>query len=102
MNANENERIIRAFVRGRVQRVGYRAWVNAQAIALGLHGFVRNRSDGSVEAVFSGDADRVAQIAESLLRGPPKADVSGVQITEETAEALAETFGAHFVVLPTR
>jgi hypothetical protein len=52
--------------------------------------------------VFSGDADRVAQIAESLLRGPPKADVSGVQITEETAEALAETFGAHFVVLPTR
>jgi len=102
MNGNKIERTIRAFVRGRVQKVGYRAWVNAHAVALGLNGFVRNRSDGSVEAVFSGDADRVAQIAESLLRGPPKADVTGVQITEETEEALSETFGAHFVVLPTR
>lgn len=102
MNNVEGQRIIRAFVHGRVQKVGYRGWVNAHAIALGLRGFVRNRSDGSVEAVFSGDADRVAQMAESLLRGPPKADVSSVQITEETEAALAETFGAHFVVLPTR
>ena len=96
------ERTIRAFVHGRVQRVGYRAWVNTHAVALGLRGFVRNRSDGSVEAVFSGDPDRVAQIAESLLRGPPKAQVTGVNINEETEDALAETFGARFVVLPTR
>jgi acylphosphatase len=102
MSKDNAERTIRAFVRGRVQKVGYRNWVNAHAVALGLRGFVRNRNDGSVEAVFSGDPDRVAQIAESLLRGPPKANVSGVEITEETPEALAETFGAHFVVLPTR
>ena len=102
MSAEGKDRTIRAFVHGRVQKVGYRAWVNTQAVALGLRGFVRNRSDGTVEGVFSGDPDRVAQIAESLLRGPPKADVSGVQITEETEQALAETFGAHFVVLPTR
>ncbi len=102
MKSAEDERTIRAFVHGRVQQVGYRAWVNAHAVALGLRGFVRNRSDGSVEAVFSGDPDRVAQIAESLLRGPPKASVSGVQITDETQAALAETFGAHFIVLPTR
>ncbi|MFN3892870.1 MAG: acylphosphatase [Beijerinckiaceae bacterium] len=102
MSGDEAERTVRAFVRGRVQKVGYRAWVNAHAVALGLRGFVRNRSDGSVEAVFCGDPDRVAQIAESLLRGPPKAAVTGVEITEETQDALAETFGAHFVVLPTR
>ena len=102
MTQDVAERTIRAFVQGRVQKVGYRAWVNAHAVALGLRGFVRNRTDGSVEAVFSGDPDRVAQIAESLLRGPPKAEVSHVRISEETEEALAETFGAHFVVLPTR
>lgn len=100
--SDTGERTIRAFVHGRVQKVGYRAWVNAHAVALGLRGFVRNRSDGSVEAVFCGDPDRVAQIAESLLRGPPAAKVSGVNITEETEAALSETFGAHFVVLPTR
>jgi hypothetical protein len=52
--------------------------------------------------VFAGDPDRVAQMAESLLRGPPNAAVSGVQITDESESALEETFGAHFVVLPTR
>lgn len=98
----EAVRVIRAFVQGRVQKVGYRAWVNAHANALGLQGFVRNRADGSVEAVFAGDPDRVAQMAESLLRGPPNADVSGVQITDESEAALAETFGARFVILPTR
>ncbi len=104
MSAHESEadRTIRAFVHGRVQKVGYRAWVNAHAQALGLRGFVRNRLDGSVEAVFAGDPDRVAQMAESLLRGPPKAQVSGVRITDENESALEETFGAHFVVLPTR
>jgi acylphosphatase len=96
------ERIIRAFVRGRVQKVGYRAWVNAHATALQLRGFVRNRNDGSVEAVFAGDPDRVAQMAESLLRGPPSASVAGVDITTETERALDESFGARFVVLPTR
>ena len=96
------ERIIRAFVRGRVQKVGYRAWVNAHATALELRGFVRNRHDGSVEAVFAGDPDRVAQMAESLLRGPPAASVTGVDITTETERALDETFGARFIVLPTR
>ena len=101
MSDSEKERTIRAFVRGRVQRVGYRAWVNANAVALGLRGFVRNRADGSVEAVFSGAPAQVAQIAESLNRGPPKASVSSVEITEVTQAAVAETFGAHFVVLPT-
>lgn len=84
----EPDRVIRVSVRGRVQKVGYRVWVNANAIALGLRGFVRNRVDGSVEAVFAGDPDRVAQMAEMLLRGPPKANVSGIEINEADARAL--------------
>lgn len=102
MSENAKERTIRVFVRGRVQMVGFRAWVNTQAVALGLRGFVRNRTDGSVEAVFSGAPDRVTQIAENLKRGPPAANVTNVEIREEAEDALDETFGAHFVVLPTR
>ena len=49
-----HERIIRAIVLGRVQGVGYRNWTERQALARGLHGWVRNRRDGTVEAVFAG------------------------------------------------
>lgn len=102
MAPESSDRIIRAFIHGRVQNVGFRAWVNAHATAMQLRGFVRNRRDGAVEAVFAGDPDRVAQMAESLLRGPPSARVTGVDITTETERALDDTFGARFVVLPTR
>lgn len=95
------ERIIRAVVRGRVQGVGYRNWTERQALARGLAGWVRNRSDGSVEAVFAGDPDNVAAMAESLLRGPPASQVSGMEIAEADQAALEATFGARFVVLPT-
>lgn len=94
-------RIIRVVVRGRVQGVGYRAWTERQAIGRGLAGWVRNRSDGAVEAVFAGDPDNVAAMAESLLRGPPHARVQGVEIVEAEASALEATFGARFIVLPT-
>ncbi len=100
MNAPVHERIVRAVVRGRVQGVGYRAWTERQALARGLFGWVRNRSDGSVEAVFAGDADNVAAMAESLMRGPANSRVSGIEIVEADAVALNATFGARFVVLP--
>lgn len=96
------QRVIRCMVRGRVQGVGYRAWAERQAIARGLAGWVRNKQDGSVEAVFAGDPDNVAAMAESLMRGPPAAQVSGIEIVEADAAALSATFGARFVVLPTR
>jgi acylphosphatase len=96
------ERIIHVQVRGRVQRVGYRNWTETQANGRGLHGWVRNRADGSVEAVFAGDADNVAAMAESLLRGPPLAQVSGVEIHESDAAALQPNFGARFIVRPTQ
>jgi acylphosphatase len=66
-------------MRGRVQGVGYRAWVERQAIVRGLEGWVRNRRDGSVEAVFAGPEDVVSNVIASCRRGPPSARVVGVE-----------------------
>ena len=100
-HAAQGERVIHVRVSGRGQGVGYRVWTQAHAQALGLRGFVRNRSAGDVEAVFAGAPDAVAAMAESLLRGPARSAVSGVQIAEADESALAPTFGAPFVILPT-
>jgi acylphosphatase len=62
-----------------VQGVGYRAWVERQAIVRGLEGWVRNRRDGSVEAVFAGPEDVVSNVIASCRRGPPSARVDGVE-----------------------
>jgi acylphosphatase len=70
-------------IRGRVQGVGYRAWVDHEARRLGLQGWVRNRRDGCVEAVFEGDEDVVAGMIASCRKGPPSSRVDGV--AEETA-----------------
>jgi acylphosphatase len=57
-------------VRGRVQGVGYRAFVEHEALARGLEGWVRNRRDGTVEAVFKGDDEIVADMVEACRHGP--------------------------------
>jgi acylphosphatase len=75
-------------VSGRVQGVGYRAWTGDQAILLGLHGWVRNRRDGSVEAVFAGPEDVVADMIQACRRGPVAARVDRVVISDVTAEML--------------
>ena len=100
MTGPESARIIHVVISGRVQGVGYRNWTEQQAGARGLSGWVRNLRNGSVEAVFAGDADNVAAMAESLMRGPAKAAVSGVEIRETDASALEATFGARFIVRP--
>ena len=94
-------RVVHVFVSGRVQGVGFRNWTLETARGLGLRGWVRNRSDGTVEAVFAGDPDSVAIIAEGLLRGPPASQVTGVDIRSDDESALAPAFGAGFVALPT-
>jgi acylphosphatase len=68
----------RLTVRGRVQGVGYRQWMCGEAVRLGLDGWVRNRIDGSVEAVIDGPQPAVAAMVESARRGPPAARVSSV------------------------
>src|SRR5258708_18582919 len=68
-------------IRGRVQGVGYRAWVEHRARAHGLEGWVRNLRDGSVEAVVAGPAGAVAEMIALCRRGPSSARVDAV--TEE-------------------
>jgi acylphosphatase len=68
---------------GRVQGVGYRDWMVQEATRLGLHGWVRNRPDGSVEALVSGDEDAVEALLTLCRRGPLMARVDA--ITEEFA-----------------
>ncbi len=89
-------------IRGRVQGVGYRAWVEHRARAHGLEGWVRNRTDGSVEAVFTGSADVVAKMIALCRHGPSSARV--VTVTEEPAGSDALNLrraGERFSVLPT-
>jgi acylphosphatase len=69
-------------ITGIVQGVGYRASFEAQARALHLSGWVRNRIDGSVEALVSGETDSVSKIIEWARRGPRAAKVDDVSITD--------------------
>jgi acylphosphatase len=69
---------VHVVVEGRVQGVGFRAWVEREAQRRRLSGWVRNRSDGSVEAVFSGDEAQVRSMVEACHRGPRMASVRSV------------------------
>ncbi|MHA6325241.1 acylphosphatase [Roseivivax sp. CAU 1753] len=71
---------VRAIVTGRVQGVGFRAWTQRAASELQLRGWVRNRPDGTVEAVLGGAEDAVGRMCARLRRGPPMARVTGVDI----------------------
>jgi len=70
-------------VEGFVQGVFYRAWTEQTARRLGLDGWVRNRRDGSVEAVFSGPESQVEEMLRRCADGPPDADVTNVVVTAE-------------------
>lgn len=63
-----------------VQGVGYRQWVKQHAVKLGVHGWVRNRSDGKVDALISGDQTRLERLHGLLPAGPRKADVNRVLV----------------------
>ncbi|WP_407152033.1 acylphosphatase [Bradyrhizobium sp. ORS 86] len=89
-------------IRGRVQGVGYRAWLEEQAVSRGLEGWVRNRRDGSVEAVFSGPDDIVADMIAVCSRGPISARVGAVQAEAGNSDLLnLRGAGERFSVLPT-
>ncbi len=80
------------FIIGRVQGVGYRDWLRSKARQNGLSGWVRNRLDGSVEALLVGAPGEVANLITACHRGPPLARVE--QIIEAEAE-LPEAAGFH-------
>ncbi|MBK1667956.1 acylphosphatase [Rhodovibrio sodomensis] len=76
-------------IHGQVQGVWFRGWTVDAASQRGLHGWVRNVHDGTVEAVFAGDDAKVDEMVERCHEGPPAARVSKVDVSE--AEAPVET-----------
>lgn len=76
-------------IEGRVQGVWYRDWTVGEASQRGLSGWVRNRRDGSVEALFSGDEGKVDEMLKACLQGPPAANVTAVlpEFCEAPADA---------------
>lgn len=69
-------------IEGYVQGVGYRASCQREAQVLGLTGWVRNRWDGTVEALLEGPADRVDKMVEWCRQGPPRAEVTRVEVRD--------------------
>jgi acylphosphatase len=76
-------------IHGEVQGVFYRAWSAETARALGLRGWVRNRSDGTVEILAQGEEAAVQRLIERCRQGPPAARVTRIDVeeTDETASA---------------
>lgn len=93
---NSDQQSVRVRITGRVQGVCFRAWAQDNAKALGLDGWVRNRRDGAVEALFSGSASQVFEMLARCRKGPPAAFVADVAIIEDGA-----TVPPGFRVLPT-
>ena len=89
---------MRLHIAGRVQGVGYRDFVRSEAEARALSGWVRNRRDGTVEALVSGAPDAVDDLIAACWRGPPAARVADIQI--ETSPTEADLFEAGFAIRP--
>ncbi len=89
-------------IRGRVQGVGFRAFVEIEAERLSLRGWVRNRRDNSVEALFAGPVPDVDAMIAVCRRGPTSARVDDIAIRDAGVRDLALCpAGPQFVTLPT-
>ena len=92
--------IFRAVIRGQVQGVGFRTWTEVMAVKCGVEGWVRNRRDGSVEAVFAGAEEVVLTMIELCREGPPGARVDAVdQLDADSADLALRRRGELFSVL---
>ncbi len=92
----------RVIVRGLVQGVGFRAFVEYTAQDLDVAGWVRNRRDGSVEAMFAGSAEAVKAMIEACRRGPRSSRVDAVEESEAGSDELGRRYpGETFSMLPT-
>ena len=84
------EAIARVRIEGRVQGVWFRAWTVEEARARGLRGWVRNRRDGTVEAVFAGPEPVVDEMISACHQGSPASSVSSVTRAPATTDELGE------------
>jgi acylphosphatase len=82
----------RLTISGRVQGVGYRDWAIGTGLRLGLTGWVRNRSDGAVEALIVGEDEAVGQMIEACRRGPPLARVDEIDVDPVDLDILPDGF----------
>ena len=78
---------LRLVIHGRVQGVGYRGWLEREARRLGVRGWARNRSDGTVEVLIHADAATREALIAACRHGPPSARVSDIGIFETSEEA---------------
>lgn len=81
MALEAGQKAVRTRIYGRVQGVWYRGWTVDNAKQRGLSGWVRNRRDGSVEALFAGSADAVDEMVDACRQGPPSARVDEVEVS---------------------
>ncbi|PWB82811.1 MAG: acylphosphatase [Methylocystaceae bacterium] len=95
-------RIVRIRVEGRVQGVGFRAFVTRAAARLRLIGWVRNRFDGAVEIVAAGPSEAIEELEREAKRGPAAARVDACRLEEADEQDLQEAGGiAGFFEAPT-
>ena len=90
------EQAIRVVIKGRVQGVGFRAFLEQEAFRHHVAGWVRNRRDGTVEAVFIGESENISKMIAECRQGPALADVRDVLVSDYAGPALN-----HFTLLPT-
>jgi len=83
-------------IEGRVQGVFFRAYTRDEAVRLGLSGWVRNRPDGTVEALVEGKKDDVEKMVRWFHRGSPNSAVKKVRTAEETPVGDSDTFEIHY------
>ena len=94
--------IRRVLIRGCVQGVGYRAWAEDTALLNGIDGWVRNCTDGAVEAVFAGSPEAVVAMISACWQGPPSARVDRLDEHDSgPAELAMRRPGEGFSTLPT-
>lgn len=96
MTADDEMKVVLVRIEGRVQGVFYRGWTVDEASRRGLRGWVRNRRDGSVEALFAGPTNAVDDMVAACSRGP-----SAARVTAVSAQAAAFPDRTGFRPLPT-
>ncbi|MBY0406103.1 MAG: acylphosphatase [Rickettsiales bacterium] len=90
--------MLRVLISGRVQGVGFRAWTVREATHLGLRGWVRNLSDGRVEATFAGEETVIHQMIEACKQGPEAARVDAIEVFTTKEDIADEPFAARHTV----